>query len=200
MTAWQPQDSPERPGTSQTRGQRDGIPLLPQRGAWRGLSPAGRAPWRHTVRACRSTHAHTWMCVRACDPRVPRARVRAAGLGARSGAIVAQRTAAPRPPGSQAGPCRGARWDPAGPLGSAAPQLGATSALPRVPASRKAGARGSRRSGLGLPGCCRGDFPGSGPAAECGGGERGACPGRVPTPDSRPRSSPASKGKAPECR
>lgn len=153
-------------------------PLL---GAPSGGTPCARAGLHTRTRGC--------ACVRPA---------RSEGSGSRGGAGGPERghysaaNRGPAPAGESGGTPR-ASWAPA-------PQLRATSALPRVPASRKAGASGARCSGLGLPRCCRGHLPGSGPAAECGGGERGAGPGMVPTPDSQPRSSPASRGKAPERR
>lgn len=133
------------------------------------------------------TRAH--VDVRACDPRVPRARVRAAGLGARSGAIIPQRTAAPHPPGSQAGP--------RGP-----PGLRPSSSEPRLPshASLRAGrreraARAARA--WGCPAVAGDTSPGPVRPRSAGEGREGPVPGWCPPLTPSPGPLPRAEGRLP---
>lgn len=127
-----------------------GAPLLPQRGAWRGLSPAGRAQRRHTVRACRSTHAHTWMCVRATRAFRGLGFARR-GWGPGAGPLFRSE---PRPRTR-----RGVRRDPAGLLGSGPPAQSHV-CPPTRPCEPEGGSERRALLGPGAALCCRGHLPG----------------------------------------
>lgn len=164
-----------------------GAPLLPQRGAWRGLSPAGRAQRRHTVRACRSTHAHTWMCVRATRAFRGLGFARR-GWGPGAGPLFRSE---PRPRTR-----RGVRRDPAGLLGSGPPAQSHV-CPPTRPCEPEGGSERRALLGPGAAPLLPGTPPRARPATECRGEEGGAVPGVCPPPTPGPGPLPRAEGRLP---